>query len=160
MSFPRKVPMKTRLRKLKNRYPLHIQITVLFTLLIVSIGSIIILFSHSQLTKLAGSQHASTLPTKNRRSHCSRTVPRDTCHAASSVNILAKMPVADATTEAQRLAQLSNFILVLQQNNYASSVYSAWDNGDFFILRRLTSQSRAVFKSPGQCTMAGAELSI
>lgn len=144
--FPGKVPMKTRLRKLKNRYPLHIQITVLFTFLIVSIGSIIILFSHSQLTKLA------EVSTHQRYQQTGEAIAAElnsvTRTMASSVNFLAKMPVADATTESQRLAQLSYFIMVLQQNNYASSVYSAWDNGDFFILRRLTNQSRAVFKSP------------
>lgn len=138
--------MKTRLRKLKNRYPLHIQITVLFTLLIVSIGSIIILFSHSQLTKLAeASTHQRYQQTGEAIAAELNSVTRT---MASSVNILAKMPVADAMTEPQRLAQLSNFIMVLQQNNYASSVYSAWDNGDFFILRRLTNQSRSVFNSP------------
>ncbi len=138
--------MKTRIRKLKNRYPLHIQITVLFTLLIVTIGSIIILFSHSQLTKLA------EISTHQRYQQTGEAIAAElnsvTKTMASSVNILTKMPVADAMTEPKRMAQLSNFIMVLQQNNYASSVYSAWDNGDFFILRRLTNQSRAVFKSP------------
>jgi len=138
--------MKTRLRKLKNRYPLHIQITVLFTLLIVSIGSIIILFSHSQLTKLTeASTHQRYQQTGEAIAAELNSVTRT---MASSVNILAKMPVAEAMTEPQRLAQLRNFIMVLQQNNYASSVYSAWDNGDFFILRRLTNQSRALFNSP------------
>lgn len=138
--------MKTRIRKLKNRYPLHIQITVLFTFLIVTIGSIIILFSHSQLTKLA------EISTQQRYQQTGEAIAAElnsvTGTMANSVNILAKMPIADAVTEPQRLAQLSNFIMVMQQNNYASSVYSAWDNGDFFILRRLTNQSRAVFKSP------------
>ncbi len=45
--------MKSHLIKLKNRYPLHIQIAALFTLLIISIGSIIIYFNHSQLTRLS-----------------------------------------------------------------------------------------------------------
>lgn len=140
--------MKTRIRKFKNRYPLHIQITVLFTLLIVSIGSIIILFSHTQLTKLA------EISTHQRYQQTGEAIAAElnsvTRTMASSVNILTKMPVTDAMTEPQRMAQLSNFIMVLQQNNYASSVYSAWDNGDFFILRRLTNQSRAVFNSPAR----------
>jgi hypothetical protein len=138
--------MKTRIRKLKNRYPLHIQITVLFTLLIVSIGSIIILFNHSRLTKLA------EVSTHQRYQQTGKAMAAElnslTRTMASSVNMLAKMPVADAMTEPQRMAQLSSFITILQQNDYASSVYSAWDNGDFFILRRLTNQNRALFKSP------------
>lgn len=138
--------MKTHIRKLKNRYPLHIQITVLFTFLIVTIGSIIILFSHSQLTKMAEiSIHQQYQQTGEAIAAELNSV---TGTMANSVNILTKMPVSDAVTEPQRMAQLSNFIMVLQQNNYASSVYSAWDNGDFFILRRLTNQRRAVFKSP------------
>lgn len=138
--------MKTRIQKLKNRYPLHIQITVLFTLLIVTIGSIIILFSHSQLTKLA------EISTHQRYQQTGEAIAVElnsvTETMANSVEILAKMPIADAMTESQQRVQLSNFIMVLQQNNYASAVYSAWDNGDFLILRRLTNQSRAVFKSP------------
>lgn len=138
--------MKTRIRKLKNRYPLHIQITVLFTLLIVSIGSIIILFNHSRLTKLA------EVSTHQRYQQTGKAMAAElnslTRTMASSVNMLAKMPVADAMTEPQRMAQLSSFITILQQNDYASSVYCAWDNGDFFILRRLTNQNRALFKSP------------
>lgn len=141
-----KAPMKTRISKLKNRYPLHIQITVLFTLLIVSIGSIIILFSHSRLTKLA------EISTHQRYQQTGKAIAAElnslTRTMAGSVNILTKMAVADAATEPQRMAQLSSFIMVLQQNDYASSVYCAWDNGDFFILRRLTNQNRLLFKSP------------
>jgi hypothetical protein len=141
-----KAPMKTRISKLKNRYPLHIQITVLFTLLIVSIGSIIILFSHSRLTKLA------EISTHQRYQQTGKAIAAElnslTRTMAGSVNILAKMAVADAATEPQRMAQLSSFIMVLQQNDYASSVYCAWDNGDFFILRRLTNQNRRYLKAP------------
>ena len=115
--------MKTRIRKLKNRYPLDIQITVLFTLLIVSIGSIIILFNHSRLTKLA------EVSTHQRYQQTGKAMAAElnslTRTMASSVNMLAKMPVADAMTEPQRMAQLSSFITILQQNDYASSVYSA-----------------------------------
>jgi hypothetical protein len=86
-------------------------------------------FSHSQLTKLA------EVSTHQRYQQTGEAIAAElnsvTGTMASSVNILAKMPIAEAMTEPQRLAQLSNFIMVLQQNDYASSVYTAWDSGDF-----------------------------
>ncbi|MBF7994905.1 HD domain-containing phosphohydrolase [Rahnella laticis] len=138
--------MKTRIKKLKNRYPLHIQITVLFTFLIVSIGCIIILFSHTQLTKLTEvSTHQQYQKTGEAIAAELDSVTRN---MAMSVDILTKMPITAAQTEVQRMALVSNFIMVLQQNHYASSVYSAYQNGDFFILRRLTDQNRALFNAP------------
>ena len=138
--------MKTRIKKLKNRYPLHIQITALFTFLIVSIGCIIILFSHTQLTKLTEvSTHQQYQKTGEAIASELNSVTRN---MATSVDILTKMPITAALTETERMARVSTFIMVLQQNNYASSVYCAYSNGDFFILRRLTSQNRALFNAP------------
>lgn len=36
----------------------------------------------------------------------------------------------------------------MRQNDYASSVYVAYSNGDFFILRRLTTVNRTLFEAP------------
>ncbi|AJW28933.1 metal-dependent phosphohydrolase [Chania multitudinisentens RB-25] len=138
--------MQGHLSGLKNRYPLHIQIAALFTLLIVSIGSAIIIFNHSQLTKLAeisiNRQYQKTgEATASELNAVTRSM-------AMSVNILADTQITEASTLEERMASIGKFIEILKQNNYASSVYTAYPNGDFFMLRRITAANRDFFKVP------------
>lgn len=138
--------MLTKLSGLKNRYPLHIQIAALFTLLIVSIGTVIIAFNHSQLTKL-------TEISTNRQYQKTGTAIAAELDAVTrpmmmSVNLLASMQITELSTLEQRMAFVSKFIEVLQQNDYASAVYSAYPNGDLFMLRRLTEANRLLFHAP------------
>ncbi|VTR44758.1 Uncharacterised protein [Serratia fonticola] len=89
--------MAGKITGLRSRYPLHIQIAALFTLLIVSIGSVIVFFSHSQLTKLT---EASTNRQyqKTGGGHCCGAGLRYTRSMKMSVNMLARMPIIEATT--------------------------------------------------------------
>ncbi len=50
-----------------------------------------------------------------------------------SVNILASMQITELPTLEQRISFIDKFIEILQQNNYASAVYSAYPNGDFYV---------------------------
>lgn len=50
-----------------------------------------------------------------------------------SVNILASMQITELPTLEQRITFIDKFIEILQQNNYASAVYSAYPNGDFYV---------------------------
>ncbi|CNK96774.1 putative chemotactic transducer-related protein [Yersinia aldovae] len=138
--------MLSNLFGLKNRYPLHIQIAALFTLLIVSIGTVIIIYGHSQLTKL-------TEISTNRQYQKTGTAIAAELDAVTrpmmmSVNILASMQITELTTLEQRMAFISKFVEILKQNNYASAVYSAYINGDMFMLRRLTDDNRLLFHAP------------
>lgn len=138
--------MKSHLIKLKNRYPLHIQIAALFTLLIISIGSIIIYFNHSQLTRL------SEISTNKQYQKTGEAIAAElnavTRTMMMSVNILVGMPITEASDVEQRMAYVGKLIVILRQNDYASSVYVAYPNGDFFILRRLTTVNRTLFGAP------------
>ncbi|TDS97699.1 HD domain-containing protein [Rahnella sp. BIGb0236] len=138
--------MSGYLSGLTRRYPLHLQIATLFTLLIVVIGSVIALFSHSQLTRLtqisAARQYQQTGDAVAAELHnVTRTM-------MMSVNILTGMPVTGAENLSQRMAQVGKFIEILRQNDYASSVYIGYAGGDFFMLRRITAASRAFFQIP------------
>ncbi|MFZ1874813.1 MAG: metal-dependent phosphohydrolase, partial [Chania sp.] len=138
--------MLGHLSGLKNRYPLHIQIAALFMLLIVSIGSAIVIFSHSQLTKLTG------ISTNQQYQKTGQAIAVEldavTRTMMMSVNILTDMPITEASTFEQRMAAVGKFIEILKQNDYASSIYIAYSNGDFFMLRRVTDANRAFFKVP------------
>ncbi len=65
-----------------------------------------------------------------------------------SVNMLARMPIIEATTLEQRMAFIGPLVEILKQNDYANAVYSAYPNGDFFILRRLSPANRVLFNAP------------
>lgn len=138
--------MPSNLLGLKSRYPLHIQIAVLFTLLIVSIGTVIIIFSHSQLTKLT------EISTNRQYQKTGEAIAAEldavTRPMMMSVNILASMQITELSTLEQRMAFVDKFIEILKQNDYASAVYSAYPNGDLFMLRRLTDANRILFHAP------------
>ncbi|MEY4476478.1 MAG: hypothetical protein RL248_2245 [Pseudomonadota bacterium] len=138
--------MISNLFGLKSRYPLHIQIAALFALLIVSIGTVIVIFGHSQLTKL-------TEISTNRQYQKTGTAIAAELDAVTrpmimSVNILASMRITELTTLEQRMAFISKFVEILNNNSYASAVYSAYPNGDMFMLRRLTEANRSLFNVP------------
>ncbi|CQD51444.1 putative chemotactic transducer-related protein [Yersinia enterocolitica] len=138
--------MPSNLLGLKSRYPLHIQIAVLFTLLIVSIGTVIIIFSHSQLTKLT------EISTNRQYQKTGEAIAAEldavTRPMMMSVNILASMQITELSTLEQRMSFVGKFIEILKQNDYASAVYSAYPNGDLFMLRRLTEANRKLFHAP------------
>ncbi|MBP1000361.1 HD domain-containing phosphohydrolase [Serratia fonticola] len=138
--------MAGKITGLRSRYPLHIQIAALFTLLIVSIGSVIVLFSHSQLSKLT---EASTNRQYQKTGEAiAAELDSVTRSMKMSAKMLARMPITEATTLEQRMAFIGPLIEILKQNDYANAVYSAYHNGDFFILRRLTPANRALFNAP------------
>ncbi len=138
--------MLSNLFGLKNRYPLHIQIAALFTLLIVSIGVVIIAFGHNQLTKLT------EISTNRQYQKTGEAIAAEldavTRPMMMSVNLLASMQITELSTLEQRMAFVGKFIEVLQQNDYASAIYSAYPNGDLFMLRRLTEANRVLFHAP------------
>lgn len=138
--------MPSNLFKLKIRYPLHIQIAALFTLLIISIGTVIIIFGYSQLTKLT------EISTNRQYQKTGEAIAAEldavTRPMMMSVNLLASMQITELSTLEQRMAFVSKFVEVLKQNDYASAVYSAYPNGDLFMLRRLTEANRILFHAP------------
>ena len=138
--------MAGKITGLRSRYPLHIQIAVLFTLLIISIGSVIVLFSHSQLSKLT---EASTQRQYQKTGEAiAAELNSVTRSMKMSVNMLAQLPIIAASTLEQRMAFIGPLVEILKQNDYANAVYSAYPNGDFFILHRLSPSNRALFNAP------------
>ncbi|WON78330.1 HD domain-containing phosphohydrolase [Serratia sp. UGAL515B_01] len=131
----------------RKHYPLHIQIAALFTLLIVSIGSAIIIFNHSQLSKLT--EATTNMQYQKTGEAIAAELNSVTRHMMMSVNFLANSPIMQTNTLEERMSFVSQFIEILQQNDYANAIYSAYPNGDFFILRRLSTDIRTLFKVPG-----------
>lgn len=131
---------------LKIRYPLHIQIASLFTLLILIIGTVIILFNHHQLTKLTES---STLEQYQKTGKAIATELDSITHSMSmSVNILASLPITDNTVFERQMVSIERLSEILNSNKYASAIYSGYDNGDFFLLRRASNTNRPILGAP------------
>lgn len=134
------------LSRLKHRHPLHLQIATLFTLLIVIIGSLIVIFSYSQLTRLT--ENSTNQQYQKIGEAVASELDAVTRGMMMSVNLLTGTTIADATSLDQRMMSVGKFIDILRQNNYASSVYVAYPNGDFFMLRRITAANRLFFQVP------------
>lgn len=134
------------LSRLKYRHPLHLQIATLFTLLIVIIGSVIVMFSYSQLTRLT--ENSTNQQYQKTGEAVATELDAVTRGMMMSVNLLAGTTIADATSPEQRMLSVGKLIDILRQNDYASSVYVAWPDGDFFMLRRITETNRRFFQVP------------
>lgn len=131
---------------LKNRYPLHIQIASLFTLLILIIGAVIILFNHHQLTKLTES---STLEQYQKTGKAIAAELNSITHSMSmSVNMLASLAITENTAFEQQTLSVERLSEILNLNKYASAIYSGHDNGDFFLLRRASNTNRPILGAP------------
>lgn len=134
------------LSRLKYRHPLHFQIAALFTLLIVIFGTVIVIFNYSQLTRLTESS------TNQQYQKTGEAVATEldavTRGMMMSVNLLAGTTIAEATSLEQRMRSVDKLIEILRQNNYASTVYLAWPNGDFFMLRRISPGNYRFFQVP------------
>lgn len=134
------------LSRLKYRHPLHFQIATLFTLLIVIFGTVIVIFSYSQLTRLT--ENSTNQQYQKTGKAVATELDAVTRGMMMSVNLLAGTTITDATSPGQRMRSVDKLIEILRQNNYASSVYLAWPDGDFFMLRRITPGNRRFFQVP------------
>lgn len=138
--------MPGQLSALKKRHPLHLQIALLFTLLIVAIGSAIIAFSHAQLSRL--SELNASEQYKKTAEAVAAELNRVTSTMKMSVDLLAGMPVAGAPNLDERMASVGKLVAILRQNDYACSVYVGYPNGEFFMLRRITARNKSFFSVP------------
>ncbi|MFC0225707.1 HD domain-containing phosphohydrolase [Serratia aquatilis] len=138
--------MQNKKMRFKSRYPLHIQIAALFTLLIVSIGSAIVIFGHSQLSKLT--EDSTNRQYQKTGEAIAAELNAITRNMVMSVNLLADSQMMQATSLESRMKFVNQFFEVLKQNDYTTAIYSAYPNGDFFVLWRLYKGNRELFQAP------------
>ncbi len=134
-------------RLLKSRYPLRVQIAALFSVLIITTGVVIIIFNHHQITKLT------EINTSQQYQKIALAIATelDTIirPIVISTNLLASIPAVEQyNLEKQRTISLQRMFIILEDNHYASAAYRGYPNGDFFLLRRLTSINRPTINAP------------
>lgn len=88
-----------------------------------------------------GNKQALIIATSETAQQLSKTinekVKRLTAPAQSALQILSHDPLLQATTLAQRIARLPVLTETLNANEMLSAIYTGYDNGEFFLIRKL-----------------------
>ncbi|MBV6825558.1 HD domain-containing phosphohydrolase [Pseudomonas sp. PD9R] len=139
--------MPTPLRPDQRRFPLHVHISVMFTLLLLLTGVVLGIFNYRQTTQIILSSSEKLF---NRIEQDVRLDLQATYEPIRHLlSLLVDNPAAQATDLAQRLMLLKPFAQSLKDNPDLASLYLGYGNGDFFMVRPLrTSQLKTLLKAP------------
>lgn len=134
-----------------RRFPLHLHISVLFTLLLVLIGIVLGLFNYQQNSQIIFSSSAKLFE------RIQQDVQKDLRHTYQPINHLLSMLVLNRATQATdlegRLALLEPMAQALRDNRKLASLYLGYADGDFFMLRPLRSETmKQLLAAPEQAT--------
>ncbi|NBF03729.1 HD domain-containing protein [Pseudomonas sp. Fl5BN2] len=119
----------------QRRFPLHIHISAMFTLLLLLTGVVLGIYHYQQTTRiiLGSSEKLFQRIEQDVRSDL-RSTYEPMRHLLS---LLAVAPAAQAPDLVQRLALLRPFSQALMDNPDLASLYLGYANGDFFMVRPL-----------------------
>ncbi|WP_456107306.1 hypothetical protein [Pseudomonas paeninsulae] len=134
-----------------RRFPLHVHISVLFTLLLLLIGIVLGLFNYQQNSQIIFSSSAKLFE------RIQQDVQKDLRHTYLPINHLLSMLVLNRDTQATdlqgRLALLEPLAQALRDNPKLASLYLGYADGDFFMLRPLRSETvKQLLAAPEQAT--------
>lgn len=122
----------------ERRFPLHVHISVLFTLLLLFTGVVLGLFNYKQTSRLIFSSSSTLF---ERIQH---DVERDLDSTYRPIrhllSLLALHPATQADTLDERLKMLPLFAQALRDNPKLASIYLGYEDGDFFMVRPLRSE--------------------
>ncbi|WP_166366615.1 HD domain-containing phosphohydrolase [Pseudomonas akapageensis] len=131
----------------QRRFPLHVHISAMFTFLLLLTGVVLGLFNYRQTSQLILSSSEQLF------SRIEQEVRLDLQHTYQPIrdllSLLATNDDTSATDLQQRLALLKPFSQALTNNTNLASLYTGYNNGDFFMVRPLrTEASQAAFTAP------------
>jgi hypothetical protein len=131
----------------KKRYPLHLHIASLFTILVLLIGVTLAWVSYRQITDLTF-QTTEILFTKT-IDELELQFQKEYRPVATSVNLLASAEIAKARNLDERMQHLPILAEVLRDEPQMAGFGFGYANGDYFIMRQLnTTHLRTVFTAP------------
>ncbi|WP_095143855.1 HD domain-containing phosphohydrolase [Pseudomonas sp. Irchel s3b6] len=139
--------MPSPLHPEKRRFPLHVHISVMFTLLLLFTGIVLGVFNYRQTTQiiLSSSEKLFDRIEQDVR-HDLHTTYRPIRRLLS---LLVQNPAMQATNLEQRLALLRPFSQSLNDNTELASLYAGYADGDFFMVRPLRSEAlKHTLKAP------------
>ncbi|VXC67902.1 HD-GYP domain, c-di-GMP phosphodiesterase class II (Or its inactivated variant) [Pseudomonas sp. 8Z] len=119
----------------ERRFPLHVHISVLFTLLLLFTGVVLGLFNYQQTSRLI----FSSSNTLFQRIELDVQKDLDSTYRPIRhlLSLLALNPSAQADRLDQRLTLLPLFVQALRDNPKLASIYLGYEDGDFFMVRPL-----------------------
>ncbi|MCQ6257956.1 HD domain-containing phosphohydrolase [Pseudomonas sp. Q11] len=134
-------------RPQQRRFPLHVHISVMFTLLLLLTGVVLGIFNYRQTTQIILSSSEKLF---NRIEQDVRLDLYDTYEPIRHLlGLLADYPATREPRIAQRLALLAPFSQALRDNPNLASLYLADSNGDFLMVRPLRSEAlKTALKAP------------
>ncbi|MFI8747891.1 HD domain-containing phosphohydrolase [Pseudomonas sp. NPDC077186] len=123
----------------ERRFPLHVHISALFTLLLLLTGAVLGLFNYQQTSQMIVSSSAKLF---ERIQH---DVQQDLDSTYRPIRHLLSLLTLDPATQGDdleaRLALLRPFVQALRDNPKLGSLYLGYDDGDFFMVRPLRSDA-------------------
>ena len=126
-------------RPQQRRFPLHVHISVMFTLLMLLTGAVLGLFNYHQTTQIILSSSEKLF---NRIEQDVRLDLYDTYEPIRHLlGLLADYPATHESRIAQRLALLAPFSQALRDNPNLASLYLGDSNGDFLMVRPLRTET-------------------
>ncbi|WP_409420840.1 HD domain-containing phosphohydrolase [Pseudaeromonas sp. ZJS20] len=125
-------------------YPLYIHIGALFLGLFLLFGSVLIALGYQ--TTLSQSRLQAEQQFSLQRQLLGEAIERHYQPIELSLGLMRQSGLTTARTLSQRLASLPELQQLLVSNPSVSAVYMGYSNGDFFLLRSLTTQARQALK--------------
>ncbi|AVU76147.1 MULTISPECIES: HD domain-containing phosphohydrolase [Pseudomonas] len=134
-------------RPQQRRFPLHVHISVMFTLLLLLTGVVLGIFNYHQTTQIILSSSEKLF---NRIEQDVRLDLYDTYEPIRHLlGLLADYPATREPRIAQRLALLAPFSQALRDNPNLASLYLGDSNGDFLMVRPLRTEAlKTALKAP------------
>lgn len=126
-----------------KRYPLHIHLSFVITLLILITGTSIILLNYHEASK-AIELSAEELYSRTERDIVSQ-VSQAVGPVSSMLALAADTQLPVLKTWAERQKRIPFLAKMLQQSSVLSSIYIGYPNGDFLIIRHLQSDALKTF---------------
>ncbi len=134
---------------LRKRFPIHIHIASLFTLLILTVGITLAWFGYRQISDLAF-DNTEVLFTRT-ANELALQFQRDYRPVSTSVRLLANDAISEARDLETRMEHLPVLAEVIKGEPQISGFHVAYADGDFFMLLPLKNDLiRAVFSAPDE----------
>ncbi len=131
--------MSSQARYRDRRLPLHVHISVLFTVLLLLTGATLGLFNYRQTTQIIFSSSAKLF------TRIQQDVQRDLEQTYQPIRHLLSLLALNEATQASdlqaRLKLLKPFAQALRDNPKLASLYLGYADGDFFMVRPLRSEA-------------------
>jgi len=133
----------------RKRYPLHIHIASLFTILILIVGVTLAWFGYRQISNLAFD--TTEILFAKTADELALQFQKEYRPVSTSVRLLASSPISEARELEERMQHLPLLAEVINNEPQIAGFHVGYANGDFFLIIPLKNDDiRAVFSAPDE----------